>query len=235
MMSHLVQRNRLCPCLKSITIDAKTIVSSQSNEIGRFPRAVTCLGSLGNGTGFLLQTFRLQGTHPRTDCQSAQFRNNLITRRIIIRAQQFPIMFLHTGRHLKLKLGNQPAVGCSDFPVHFRTDMQHDIVITTIILMTMKIPVGRPLVNLDITHPQRPSYLHLSIEEVGASIMVMQSYINDFQFLPVGSVELSQRKELMLPAKMQQYFHSFQIYRFDSAKVRKERKTKNYKLIIITL
>jgi hypothetical protein len=70
--------------------------------------------------------------------------------------------------------------------------------------MTMKIPVGRPLVNLDITHPQRPSYLHLSIEEVGTSIMVMQSYINDFQFLPVGSVELSQRKELMLPAKMQQ-------------------------------
>ena len=66
--------------------------------------------------------------------------------------------------------------------------MQHNIIIMCIMVVTMLIPVTGPIVNLHIAYPQRAAYLHLGIEEVGAGIAVVQSWVNHLDRPSVGGL-----------------------------------------------
>lgn len=64
VVTDIVQRDVLSPCLKGIAVDAKAVVAGKGYEVSLFPRAVHPLGPCSDGIGLLLQTFGLQGTHP---------------------------------------------------------------------------------------------------------------------------------------------------------------------------
>ena len=89
----------LCPLLKGIAINAKTIVAGKGNKIGIFPGSATLSNPLLYGNGLLLQAFCLQSTHPRVNSKLRQLWHYLITWRIRIGAQEFLIVVCHLLRH----------------------------------------------------------------------------------------------------------------------------------------
>ena len=72
-------------------------------------------------------------------------------------------------------------------------NVQYDIIITRVFVMSMKIPVTWLAVYLNIAHPHGSTYLHLGIEEVRACIMVVQSDINNLNVLSCGSDQSVER------------------------------------------
>ena len=65
--------------------------------------------------------------------------------------------------------------------------------------MVMRQPVGRLQVYLHISHPHGSCYAHLSIEEVGPCIAVLQSGVDNLNLLPFCGGKSGQWEELMLP------------------------------------
>ena len=52
------------PLLEGLAIDAESEIACKGHEIGIFPRTVHALSPLLDGLGLLLQSLRLQGSHP---------------------------------------------------------------------------------------------------------------------------------------------------------------------------
>ena len=59
------KRKQLRPCLKSITVQAKTIITGKSDEENIFPVIVTMFETCSYQFRLLFQPFRLQGRQPR--------------------------------------------------------------------------------------------------------------------------------------------------------------------------
>ena len=55
------------------------------------------------------------------------------------------------------------------------------------------------LVNLHIAHPHHAVDAHLSVEEVGSGVHVMQSGVYHLHAAPVGSLQFGERQNTMLP------------------------------------
>jgi hypothetical protein len=56
---------------------------------------------------------------------------------------------------------------------------------------------------LYVSYPERTAYFHLGVEEVGSRIRIVQAGIDYFYASPVGRDERSERKEALLPGKVE--------------------------------
>ena len=122
--------------------------------------------------------------------------------------QQLLIMLLYVARHLHLHLRQVVAVLCQHLRVGHAHYVQHHIIIFRVVVMAVMIPVARLHVYLYIAHPERSSYAHLGIEEVGTCIPVVQAGINHLHLATVGGLQGAQGKHFMSPDVMQQLFHT---------------------------
>ena len=203
MMAHSTERYVLCPLFKHVAIDAEAIVSGQRHEVAVLPRTITSLYALSDGLRLLFQSFRLQSRHPGMHSQSRQFRNHLITRRIAVSLLQFVVVRPHMFRHVELHLFDILPVGVHHLRIQYASHVQNHVVVTLILIMAMQIPVARFVVDLHVTHPQRPPDSHLRIEEVRARIAVVQPRVDHFNGLAIASPQFPQGEQLVFEHIMQ--------------------------------
>lgn len=64
------------------------------------------------------------------------------------------------------------SAGGAHFRVDDAGDVQDDIVIVWILVMTMKEPVARLVMYLHIAYPQRAVNLYLCVEEIGPALLL---------------------------------------------------------------
>ena len=86
--------------------------------------------------------------------------------------------------------------------------MEDDVMVGGIRLVVVVEPVAGAEVDFHVAHPELPVYLHLSIEKVGTCIVVVQSRVNHLHSLPPCGPQGTQRKYLVLPHILQQFFHN---------------------------
>ena len=132
-------------------------------------------------------------------------------------------MFLYILWNAKLHLWDAIPRLCCYIAIYHLCHMKHHVVVCCILVVSMQKPVGRTVVNLHITHPQRAVNLHLSIEEVGTCIMIVQPRVNHLHDFPVGGDQFFQWKHLVFPAIVQQQLHRL-ITCFTETKVQKKMK-----------
>ena len=101
--------------------------------------------------------------------------------------QQLFVVVEHLLWNVELHLRQSATRGrehlvCIDNSTH----MKNYIVIGGIELMAMQIPIGSLVVDFYVTHPERSTYLYLSIEEVRPGITIMQTGVNNLNLLPVA-------------------------------------------------
>ena len=65
-------------------------------------------------------------------------------------------------------------------------DMQDDIVVRLVFVVSVQIPIARFVVNLHITYPKGVIDLYFGIKEIGTAIMVMQSGVNHFNNIVIS-------------------------------------------------
>ena len=104
-------------------------------------------------------------------------RNDAIAGRVLVFLQQLLVVSFHRLGHFHLQLRQYIAIGGLHLSVSLPRDVQHHIIIMVILLVSVEIPVRRLVVDLHVSHPQRAVDLHLSVEEVGTRISVVQSPI----------------------------------------------------------
>ena len=153
MLADGVERNVVCPLLKSFTIDAEAIVTCQRGEVGLFPRTVGLTHPLLNGDGLLLQALRLKGCHPRVDGQPCQVGNDAVAGRVGVRLQQFLVVVLNRRRNGQTQLWQEVALGSLNVTVGLTNHVKHHIVVVGIAVVPVQIPVAGFVVNLNIAHP----------------------------------------------------------------------------------
>ena len=86
-------------------------------------------------------------------------------------------------RTIQLELWYGFTVASENLSIDVCGNVQNDIVIILVSLMTMLFPIGRMGVNFDISYPKYSVHLDFGIEEVGACVVVGETWINDFQRL----------------------------------------------------
>ena len=69
--------------------------------------------------------------------------------------------------------------------------------------MVVLIPVAGLVVDLDITHPQGPSDIHLRIKEIRPGVPIVQARVYHLDAFTVGRFQFLQREQFMLPHIMQ--------------------------------
>ena len=102
-------------------------------------------------------------------------------------------------RHLELHLRQVVATFGHDIGIHHSRHVQDHVVVRRVGVVTMQKPVGRALVNLHIAHPHHAVDAHLSVEEVGSGVHVMQSGVYHLHAASVGSLQFGERQNTMLP------------------------------------
>ena len=126
---------------------------------------------------------------------------------IAVGSQQCIIMLRDIGRYFQLHLWQTIALlRCCD-SVELSADVQDNVVIAVVLVVSMGEPVARLVVDFDVTHPQRTPDFNLCIEEIGPRIVVVQAGIYHFHRLPVGRREGFQGEHLVFPDVMQELLH----------------------------
>ena len=198
-MIHRPQRQFQRPLLKGIAIDSEAIVSGQSNEVSILPVAVAAAHTLLYRLRLLRKALGLQGTHPRMHGEFRERWNNLIARRILVDGEQLLIVLQHMIRNIELHLNQQGTLRVSGFRIDGAADVQNHVVVSLILVVGMKMPVARLVVNLHVAHPQRTVNFDFSVEEIGPCIAVVQSGVDDFHLPVVGGGKRGEWEEFVLP------------------------------------
>ena len=141
------------------------------------------------------------------DGKRRQLHDGVAARRIAVVSEKALIILHHMRRNLQLHLRRTATVGGRHVHVYRRSNMQHHIVVSRILVVSVQKPVGRALVYLHIAHPQRAVKPNLGIEEVGTRVMVMQTGIDYLHESSVRSAELVERQYAVFPDIMQELFH----------------------------
>ena len=98
-------------------------------------------------------------------------------------------------------------------------NVQDNVVVAFILIMSVHIPVACLVVNLHVAHPQGSVEFDFGIEEIGPCIAVVQSGVNYFHSLVPGGGEWREWEELVLPHIMKELLHivsAFMVYRIAS-------------------
>ena len=209
MVGYGRKRQSTCPEFEGIVVDTKAVVTRKGDEVGILPRAVTEFHALSDGLRLLLQSLRLQGSHPGMNHQSRKIRNHLVTRRVGVRLLQLLIMLPDIVGHVELHLFEKLSVGIHHLCIENGSHVENHVGVVLVLVVTVQIPVTRLVVDLHIPHPQGSVDSHLRIEEVGTCVAVVQSRVNHFDVLSVARFQSPQREQLVLPHIMQQLLHSF--------------------------
>ena len=119
---------------------------------------------------------------------------------VLVGLEQFLIMLADVLRHAELHLWDIVPLAVLDIRVDGAANMQHHVVVVRVAVVAVLIPVGGAVVNLDIAHPQCAVNLHFGVEEVRSGVVVMQSRVNNLYSSAVGSRQLRQWQESVLPS-----------------------------------
>ena len=179
------------PLLKGVPVDAEAEVTGKGHEIGILPWVVHPVGTLFYCLSFLFQPFCLQCRHPWVDGQCRQVGDNLVTGWILVGTQQFLVVLPDRGRDFQLHLWDVLSFCVCHLAIRVACDMQHDIVVSLVFVMSMQIPVARLVVNLHVTHPECLVDFHFSIEEIRSTVVIMQSGVNHLDGSAVRRLEFS--------------------------------------------
>ena len=196
---------------KGVAIDAEAVVAGQGDEVAGLPRTVALLHAALDGLRLLFQTLGLQRTHPRVYHERRQVWNEPIAGRIVVGGEQLLVILAHLLGNVELHLRRSVATVGNSVAVDGATDVEHHIVVGTVAVVPVAEPVGGAVVNLHVAHPQGTVDFHFRIEEVGATVAVVQSGVNHFHPCAADGGQRRKRKEFMLPAIMQQLLHGLMI------------------------
>ena len=199
VMIHRSQRQFQRPLLKGIAIDSEAIVSGQSYEIGILPVAVAAAHALLYRLRLLRKAFGLQGAHPRVNGELGERWNYLIARRILVDGEQLLIVLEDILGDVELHLRQRGTLGVSGFRIYVAADVQNHVVVSFVLVVGVKIPVARLVVNLHVAHPESSGNLDFGVEEIGSCIAVVQSGVDDFHLPVVGGGKRGEWEEFVLP------------------------------------
>ena len=141
----------------------------------------------------------MQGAHPGVYGESGEGRDNLIAGWILVDGEQFLIVSEHVFGDAELHLREGFSLGVAGFQVDDSANVEHHVVVSLVLLVSVQIPVARFVVYFDIAHPEHSVYLDFSIEEIGPRIAVVQPWVDDFHLPMVGSMERRKWKQLVFP------------------------------------
>lgn len=195
-MIHRPQRQFQRPLLKGIAIDSEAVVSGESYEIGILPVAVAAAHALLYRLRLLRKAFGLQGAHPRVN---GERWNYLIARRILVDGEQLLIVLENILGDVELHLRQRGTLGVSGFRIYVAADVQNHVVVSFVLVVGVKIPVTRLVVNLHVAHPESSGNLDFGVEEIGSCIAVVQSGVDDFHLPVVGGGKRGEWEEFVLP------------------------------------
>ena len=63
--------------------------------------------------------------------------------------------------------------------------VQNHVIVSRVVLMLMRVPIRRALMDLYIACPYRIAEFQFRVEEVGAGVLIMRSGIDQFKRYPV--------------------------------------------------
>jgi hypothetical protein len=199
VMIHRPQRQFQRPLFKSISIDSEAIVSGQGYEIGILPVAVAAAHALLYRLRLLRKALGLQGAHPRVDSELSERWNYLIARRILVDGEQLLIVLEDILGDVELHLRQRGTLGVSGFCIYVAADVQNHVVVSFVLVVGVKKPVARLVVNLHVAHPKGSGNLDFGVEEIGPCIAVVQSGVDDFHLPVVGGGKRGEWEEFVLP------------------------------------
>ena len=198
-MIHRPQRQFQRPLLKSIAIDSEAVVSGESYEVGVLPVAVAAAHTLFYRLRLLRKAFGLQGTHPRVNGELGERWNYLIARWILVDGEQLLIVLEDILGDVELHLCQRGPLGISGFRIDGAADVQNHVVVSLVLVVGVKKPVARLVVNLHVAHPKGSGNFDFSVEEIGPCIAVVQSGVDDFHLPVVGGGKRGEWEEFVLP------------------------------------
>ena len=164
-----------------------------------YPISVAAAHTLLYRLRLLREAFGLQGAHPRVNGELGERWNYLIARGILVDGEQFLIVLEHIIRNVELHLRQRGTLGVSGFRIYVAADVQNHVVVSFVLVVSMKIPVARLVVNLHVAHPESSGNLDFGVEEIGPCIAVVQSGVDDFHLPVVGGGKRGEWEEFMLP------------------------------------
>ena len=153
MMVYGSQRQMVSPLLERVAVDSEPVVARQGHEVGVLPIAVTLLYARLYCIGFLRKALGLQGAHPTVHGEAGERWDNLVAGRILVDAQQFLIMFRYVFGDVELQLHEGLAFRVLGFYIDGSANVQDDVVVAFILIMSVHIPVACLVVNLHVSHP----------------------------------------------------------------------------------
>ena len=121
--------------------------------------------------------------------------------------QQLLVVVFQGLRNLEHQLRQVVTVLCLHIHISHTNHMEHHIIISWVVVVSVTIPVTGLEVYLHIAHPQRATNLHLRVEKVGPCIAVVQSCVQNLNHTPVSSLQLIERQHLVFPNIVKQLFH----------------------------
>ena len=155
----------------------------------------------------MFKPFGRQCVHPGVYREGLYLGDDAIARGISVFGKEFGIVLRNVRRNAHHQLRQGGAVFCSDGTVLAFHHVEHHVVVGGVAVVAVPVPVGCQTVDFYIPHPVCFANADLCVEEVGSSVQVVQSRIDDFDGSSVCGMQLSGRKDAMLPYVMQEFFH----------------------------
>ena len=208
-MVHDMRRNALRPLLEGLAVDAEAVVMGQGDEICRFPGAVAAVQPLQDGGRLLFEPLGLEDAHPCVKGDLRKTGDGSSAWRIAVFCEQDAVVGGHGGRYVEAHLRHLVSARGVDVGVGRGSHVQDHVVIVRVVVVSVGVPVGRSLMDLHVSHPERAPDLNLGVEEVGTRVGVLQARVDHFDGLARDGHELRQRKELVPPTVLQECFHAF--------------------------
>ena len=185
MLANSTHRNRLCPLLESVTIDAKTEVACKRDEEGVFPILVEGFAALHDLSGTFFEAFQSKGSHPIVYEECREVAYHITAWRTTVVMAQLGIILFHICGHFQLQLRNLLTIGIAKGAIYLTRHMENDVVVGGICVVMMSKPVTGLQVQLHIAHPLDAVQLDFRPREVRTCIGVVDARIEHLQKTPV--------------------------------------------------
>ena len=96
-------------------------------------------------------------------------------------------------------LQNGCAVGSHDGAIVGVDDVEHNITVCRVGVVTVAVPVGGKHVYLYIAGPDFSAYTYFGVEEIGSGVVVEQAGVDNFQRLSVAGAHVARKPQSVLP------------------------------------
>ena len=196
-----------CPGIKGIAVDAEAERTRQRGEECIVPVFLMLLVAFHYLLKAHLQPLEQKGRKPAVDGQRRKVAHDAVAGRVMVFLEQGIVAAADGVGDGKHQLGDELPVATVDGGIALANDMEDDGVVALVLVVMVEVPVGGFHVKFHVAHPFGAIDDDLGAREVGTCVGVGQSGVNDLHRLAVDGAEGGERKHLVFPYVVQQFFH----------------------------